>query len=115
MNIESKRNIVNYEIGAAKLQKRAYIDSLDEKPMYEILACWEKYAAVLDTAGYECAPRFAFSGTLFSETGSAPIEFNAIDPQLDAALLCYADWVEQGRFIKSGAFEIVLGAETASS
>ncbi|GHV43354.1 ABC transporter permease [Spirochaetia bacterium] len=113
MNIESKRNIVNYEMGAAKLQERAYLDLLDEKPMYENFAGWETYAAALDAAGYDSAPRFVFSGTLFSETGSAPIELNAIDPEADAALLRYADWVEQGRFIKSGAFEIVLGAETA--
>ncbi|GHT85784.1 ABC transporter permease [Spirochaetia bacterium] len=113
MNIESKRNIVNYEMGAAKLQTRAYLDLLDEKPMYENFAGWERYAAALDAAGYDSAPRFVFSGALFSETGSAPIEFNAIDPGADAALLRYADWVEQGRFINSGAFEIVLGAETA--
>ncbi|GHV84302.1 hypothetical protein AGMMS50212_16420 [Spirochaetia bacterium] len=113
MNIESKRNIVNYEMGAAKLQARAYLDLLDEKPMYENFTDWETYAAALDTAGYDSAPRFVFSGTLFSETGSAPIEFNAIDPEADAALLRYAGWVEQGRFIESGAFEIVLGAETA--
>ncbi|GHT74434.1 ABC transporter permease [Spirochaetia bacterium] len=113
MNIESKRNIVNYEMGAAKLQARAYIDQLDEKPMYENFDGWETYAAALDAAGYDSAARFVFSGTLYSETGSAPIEFNAIDPGADASLLRYAGWVEQGRFIKSGAFEIVLGAETA--
>ncbi|GHV78261.1 ABC transporter permease [Spirochaetia bacterium] len=113
MNIESKRNIVSYEMGAAKLQARAYIDKLDEKPMYENFAGWTSYAAALDAAGYDSAPRFVFSGTLFSETGSAPIEFNAVDPEDDAALLRYAGWVEQGRYIQSGAFEIVLGAETA--
>jgi ABC-type lipoprotein release transport system permease subunit len=113
MNIESKRNIVSYEMGAAKLQTRAYIDKLDEKPMYENFDGWERYAAALDTAGYDSAPRFVFSGTLFSETGSAPVEFNAVDPGADASLLRYADWVEQGRYIRSGAFEIVLGAETA--
>jgi ABC-type lipoprotein release transport system permease subunit len=113
MNIESKRNIVSYEMGAAKLQTRAYLDKLDEKPMYENFAGWERYAAALDAAGYDTAPRFVFGGTLFSEAGSAPMEFNAVDPAGDAALLRYADWVEQGRYIESGAFEIVLGAETA--
>jgi ABC-type lipoprotein release transport system permease subunit len=113
MNIDSKRNIVSYETGAAKLQARAYIDKLDEKPMYENFADWERYATALDTAGYDSAPRFVFGGTLYSETGSAPVEFNAVDPEADAALLRYADWVEQGRYIESGAFEIVLGSETA--
>jgi ABC-type lipoprotein release transport system permease subunit len=81
--------------------------------MYENFAAWENYAAALDAAGYASAPRFVFGGTLFSETGSAPIEFNAVDPAADAKLLRYADWVEQGRFIERGAFEIILGAETA--
>ncbi|GMO13400.1 MAG: ABC transporter permease [Treponemataceae bacterium] len=113
MGIDSKRNIVGYEMGAAKLQKRAYIDLLDEKPMYENFGDWEKYAAALDAAGYNSAPRFVFSGTLYSETGSAPIEFNAVDPAADETLLRYTEWVEQGRAIESGAFEIVLGAQTA--
>jgi ABC-type lipoprotein release transport system permease subunit len=113
MNIESERNIVSYEMGAAKLQTRSYVDKLDEKPMYENFDDWEPYAAALDAAGYDSAPRFVFGGTLFSETGSAPVEFNAVDPAADAALLRYAAWVEQGRYIESGAFEIVLGAETA--
>jgi putative ABC transport system permease protein len=35
MEIDSKRNIVGYETGAAKLQTKMYFDKLTDRPMYE--------------------------------------------------------------------------------
>jgi ABC-type lipoprotein release transport system permease subunit len=113
MNIESRRNIVNYETGAAKIQGRAYFEKKDELPMYESFADWERYAEALDAAGYHAAPRFVFTGTLYSETGSAPMEFIALDPDAEAKVLRYSSWMEAGRFVKNGAFEIALGTMAA--
>ncbi|MDR0643922.1 MAG: FtsX-like permease family protein [Treponema sp.] len=113
MNLESRRNIVIYEMGAAKFQTKAYFEKQDERPMYENFADWQKYADALDKAGYDSAPRFVFTGILYSETSSAPIEFNAVDPSADQNLLRYASYVESGRFIKNGEFAIVLGNVTA--
>jgi ABC-type lipoprotein release transport system permease subunit len=113
MNVESKRNIVSYEIGAAKLQTKMYFEKLDDKPMYENFENWERYEAALDRAGFSAAPRFVFTGTLYSETGAAPVVFNAVDPALDSGVLRVATALDAGRYIKNGAFEIILGNMTA--
>jgi ABC-type lipoprotein release transport system permease subunit len=113
MNIDSVRNIANFETGAAKLQTRAYHERKDELPMYESFGQWEQWAAALDRAGYDSAPRFVFSGTIYSESASAPMEFIACDPPSEARVLHYPEYMESGRYIKNRAFEIVLGAITA--
>lgn len=82
-------------------------------PGYENFAGWEKYQNILDEAGYYSAPRFVFSGTLFSTDGSAPILFNAVEPIAEAKVLRYASYIETGRYIENGAFEIALGALVA--
>jgi ABC-type lipoprotein release transport system permease subunit len=113
MNVNSKRNIVSYEIGAAKLQTKMYFEKLDDKPMYENFENWERYRTALNRAGYSAAPRFVFTGTLYSETGTAPVVFNAVDPVLDPEVLGVAVTLDAGRYIKNGAFEIILGNMTA--
>lgn len=113
MNIDSRRNIASYEIGAAKLQAKAYFDKKDDLPMYENFGRWEQSAAALDEAGYDSAPRFVFTGTIYTEAASAPMQFIGCDPAAEARLLRYPDYIESGRFIRNGAFEIVLGAVTA--
>jgi len=113
MNLDSKRNIVSYEIGAAKLQTRAYFDRKDELPMYENFAGWKEYAAAFEEAGYASAPRFVFAGTLYSRSGSAPMVFNAVDPAREVRLLRYPDYLEAGRFPRPGRREIAVGTMAA--
>jgi ABC-type lipoprotein release transport system permease subunit len=113
MNIDSERNIANFEIGAAKLQTKAYYAKKDELPMYESFDNQEAIAAALDKAGYAAAPRFVFTGTLYSETASAPMVFIGCDPASEERVLHYPEYIESGRYIRGGAFEIVLGAVTA--
>ncbi|MDR0403022.1 MAG: FtsX-like permease family protein [Treponema sp.] len=113
MNIDSIRNIACFEIGAAKLQAKVYYDKKDELPMYESFDRWEEYASALDGAGYDSAPRFVFTGTIYSESASAPMVFTGCDPAAEKRVLRYTEYIESGRFIQDGAFEIVLGAVTA--
>jgi ABC-type lipoprotein release transport system permease subunit len=121
MRLDSQRNIVSYETGAAKLQRAAYVDKLDELPMYENFDGWAAYAAALDRAGYAAAPRFVFSGTLYSENGSAPVLFIGCDPDAERAVLRWPDFIEDGVPLRNGitgdnglpAPQIVLGAMTA--
>ena len=42
MAIESRRNIVNFEMGAAKLQTKLYFEKKDEMPSYESFMGWEE-------------------------------------------------------------------------
>ncbi|MDR1250717.1 MAG: FtsX-like permease family protein [Treponema sp.] len=113
MNIDSERNIANFEIGAAKLQTKAYYAKKDELPMYESFDNREAIVPALDKAGYAAAPRFVFTGTLYSETASAPMVFIGCDPGAEERVLRYPEYIESGRYIRGGAFEIVLGAVTA--
>jgi putative ABC transport system permease protein len=113
MNLESRRNIVSYEIGAAKIQTKAYFEKKDDLPMYEAFSGWEGLSESLSRAGYDSAPRFVFSGTLYSRTGTAPILFNGVDPEREARLLRYTAYMESGRYPLPGAAEIALGTMAA--
>jgi ABC-type lipoprotein release transport system permease subunit len=113
MFMESRRNIINYEMGAAKLQTKLYFNKKDELPGYESFAGWEDYAEILEKAGYNAAPRYTFSGTLYSLTGSAPVVINACDPDAEARTLAYTSYVEPGRYIQKNEFGIALGLMTA--
>jgi ABC-type lipoprotein release transport system permease subunit len=113
MLVESRRNIVNYEIGAAKLQSKLYFEKKDDYPSYETFAGWEAYKNALDQAGYYAAPRYVFSGTLYALSGSAPLLFNAVDPNAETEVLRYASWIESGRYVRNGEFALVLGTMAA--
>ena len=113
MAVESRRNIVNYDVSAAKLQTKLYFEKKDEKPGYENFKGWERYRDALDREGYNSAPRFVFSGLMFSNSGSAPILFNAVDPESEAKVLLYTQYVDFGRYPENGKFEIALGTLAA--
>jgi ABC-type lipoprotein release transport system permease subunit len=113
MIIDSRRNIVNYEMGAAKLQTKLYFEKKDEMPSYENFTGWEKYHNALDTEGYVSAPRYVFSGTLFSTSGSAPIVFYGVDPAFEAETMRYVPYVDFGCYVQNGDFGIALGTFAA--
>ena len=113
MSIESRRNIVNFEIGAAKLQTKLYFEKKDEMPSYENFTDWEIYRDALNREGYVSAPRFTFSGTLFSTSGSAPIMFYGVDPSAEEEVLRYVPYVDFGRYVQNGKLEIALGTVAA--
>ncbi|MDR2098303.1 MAG: FtsX-like permease family protein [Spirochaetaceae bacterium] len=113
MNLESIRNIVCYEIGAAKLQKREYFENKDELPMYENFDSWRVYADALHKGGYASAPRFVFQATIYTERGFAPVIINAVEPEREERLLRYTKYIEDGRYINPGGFEIVIGSMLA--
>lgn len=113
MNLESRRNIVAYEAGAAKIQTPAYFVNKDELPMYENFADWEPLASALGAEGYQVAPRFVFTGTLYSRWGSAPMVFNAVDPIREPSVLRYGNFLEAGRLPRPGRLEMAVGTVVA--
>jgi ABC-type lipoprotein release transport system permease subunit len=113
MIIDSRRNIVNYEMGAAKLQTKLYFEKKDEMPSYENFSDWEIYHDALDTEGYVSAPRYVFSGTLSSISGSAPIVFYGVDPAFEAETMRYVPYMDFGRYVQNGDFGIALGTFAA--
>ena len=113
MQIESRRNIVNYEIGAAKLQTNLYFEKKDEMPSYENFRNWQLYRDALSREGYAAAPRYVFNGTMFSLSGSVPIRFFAVDPDSEREVLRYVPYVDFGRYVQNERFEIALGTVAA--
>ncbi|HOX33561.1 MAG TPA: FtsX-like permease family protein [Spirochaetales bacterium] len=113
MNLDSRRNIVSYEIGAAKVQAAAYFEKKDELPMHESFAGWKPLAESLERAGYAVAPRFVFSGTLYSRSGSAPLVIDAVDVGLEGRVLRYPSSLEAGRFPAPGRLELAIGSMAA--
>jgi len=113
MIIDSQRNIVNYEMGAAKLQTKLYFEKKDEMPSYENFYGWEIYSDALSGEGYVSAPHYVFSGTLFSISGSAPIVFYGVDPAFEAETMRYVPFVDFGRYVQNGDFGIALGTVAA--
>lgn len=109
MNLDSRRNIVSYETGAAKIQTVGYFEKKDDLPMYESFSHWRRTVQALEAAGYIAAPRMVFSGTLYSRSGSAPMVFHGVDPEAERRVLRYTNYLELGRYPKVGAFEIALG------
>ena len=113
MALESRRNIVNYDMSAAKLQTKLYFERHDEKPGYENFTGWERYRDALGREGYNTAPRYVFNGMMLSNSGSAPVTVNAVDPEAEARVLHYAPYVDFGRYPESGKFELAIGTLAA--
>lgn len=113
MAIISRRNIVNFEMGAAKLQTHLHFERFDELPSYEVFHGWEIYREALFREGFYSAPRYVFAGTLFSRTASAPVLFHGVDPVFEAQALRYVPYIEHGRYVQDGRFEIALGIMAA--
>lgn len=67
MNLDSRRNIVSYEMGAAKIQTKTYFDKKDELPMYESFTGWQSIASALERSGYDAAP------VSYSQVPSTPV------------------------------------------
>lgn len=113
MNLDSRRNIVMYEIGAAKIQRDSYYDKKEDLPMYESFTEWKAIGDKLERAGYQYSPRFVFSATVHSKTASAPLVVNGVDLERDRALLKYLEYISFGREPQPGTREVVVGAMLA--
>lgn len=113
MNLDSRRNIVSYEMGAAKIQTKEYFAEKDDLPMYWNFRGWERISAKLSAAGYDSAPRFVFAGTLYSRSGSAPMVFNAVDFPSEGRVLRYGSYLEAGRLPFPGKLELAVGTLAA--
>ncbi len=115
-NTESRRNIVNFETGAARIYSRAYWDKREELPLHEGFGGFAPLVERLRSLGYEAAPRATFVGTLLSREEELPFIFMGIDPEAERRMLRYHAYVERadgGHFPRDGVFEVLLGVRGA--
>jgi ABC-type lipoprotein release transport system permease subunit len=116
-NTESRRNLVNFEMGAAKIYSKAYWEKKDEFPLYEGFSNYRGLTDALRGAGYDAAPRATFVGTLLSRNEELPFVFIGMDPAAEKKTLRYYRYVETadgGHFPRDGVFEILLGVKGAT-
>lgn len=113
IDIDSRRNLVNFETGEAKIYKKAYFDIKDEVPMYETFINYENILSELSSIGYNASPRVKFSGSLLSKNGELPFLFVGVDPYLEKETFITYNFIEKGRFINKGKFEVILGIKGA--
>jgi ABC-type lipoprotein release transport system permease subunit len=116
VNTESRRNLVNYEMGAATIFSRAYWDDIDELPLYEGFRDYQGLLARLAAEGYDAAPRATFVGTLLSPEEELPFVFTGMDPEAERRLFRYHNFIDTdngGHLPRDGVFEIMLGVKGA--
>lgn len=113
MENESKINLVNYETGEAKIYKKEYFDKKDEIPMHEGFYDYEQIIKSLDDNGYVASPHYKFGGSLMSSTIELPFLFLGVDAEAEKDLFLIDKYIEKGRFIENGNFEIMIGARGA--
>ena len=116
MNIDSKRNLVNFETGSSRIYSKKYFENKDELPLYESFNNYNQIINKLDNAGYDAVPHAVFVGSLFSNNSEFPFKFIGVDPKVDGKIFKYNEWFEKGtnsRFVEDNKFEIALGVKGA--
>jgi ABC-type lipoprotein release transport system permease subunit len=116
VNTESRRNLVNYEMGAATIFPRAYWEQIDDLPLYEGFQDYQGLLERLAAEGYDAAPRATFVGTLLSPDEELPFVFTGMDPEAERRLFRYHRYIDTengGHLPRDGVFEILLGVKGA--
>ena len=113
MNIDSQRNIINFETGSIKIYNKAFFEKKDEIPTYENFKGAGKIVKRLQDNGWNAAERVVFTGSLISPEQEIPAEFIGIDIKNEQSVLYYQNFVDKGRFIQNGEYEILIGSRLA--
>lgn len=113
IEIDSMRNLVNYEIGSAKIYSKEYFKKKDEIPSHEVFNNYKEIVSALNKSGYSAAPRFAFKGLLIGREKDATFLFYGIEPSLENEVFRYNKFIESGEFVKDNEFKIMIGTNGA--
>ena len=115
-NTESRRNLLNYEMGAATIYSKSYWAKHEELPLYEGFGDYGPIISRLNESGYEAAPRAAFVGTLLSRKEELPFVFTGVVPSIERRVFRYESYIERdggAHPLRNGSFEILLGVRGA--
>lgn len=114
-DIDTQRNIVNYETGSVKIYNKNYYEIKDEMPMYETFYNYKNIINKMEENGWNAAPRVVFTGSLISPSQEVGFIFAGIDIELEKGVLKYHNYIENGVMPQPGKFEILLGRRGANS
>jgi ABC-type lipoprotein release transport system permease subunit len=107
--LESERNIVWYEAGAAKVLRREYLEQLQNLPLKQVIEDPAAVERALSRPGVAATRRVVFSGELFLGEGSLFVKAVALDPATDGRVFRLEETVVAGRFLRPGEPELLLG------
>lgn len=106
---ESERNIVWYEAGSAKVMNRRYLEEIQSMPLKQVVEDPAAVERALAGLGLATARRTVFPGELFAGEGSLFVKAVALDPVTDGRVFRLAETVQEGRFLRAGRQEVLLG------
>lgn len=114
--IESDRNIIWYETGAAQVVHREYLNERDERPLGHVVEQRTSLEEELRQAGFAVTARTVFNAEMivfrdpFPEDGSIHVTAYGIDPRQDDEVFRVSNAVSSGRFLEPDDEGILLGS-----
>jgi putative ABC transport system permease protein len=116
--METVRNLIYFETGPARIMQKKYWEEKDYMIISYYLEDPEAIQAALKKAGYESTQRISFIGNIMNleqREGSFQIKMAAIDVKTDGVVFKLEDGIgaENGRFLRSGEPEIIIGKDLA--
>jgi ABC-type lipoprotein release transport system permease subunit len=107
--LESRRNIVWYEAGSAKVLNRQFLAEIQTMPLKEVIPDPAAVERALSGLGLATARRTVFPAELFAGEGSLSVKAVALDPATDGRVFRLAETVQEGRFLQADRQEMLLG------
>ncbi len=113
---ESERNLIWYETSSARVLNQQYWEEKDQLPLKYVIENPEAVTDRLQELNIPAAPRIVFGGELivrenpFEQDGSLPVKIFAIDPEKDNRVFRFNETIKEGRSLKSGEENILMGA-----
>lgn len=112
---ESERNIIWYEAGSAKVMNRQYLEEIQTIPLKQVISDPAAVERALEGSDAAATRRVVFSAELFvgledgSGEGSLFVKGVGLDPETDGRVFRLAETVREGRFLRVGEPELLLG------
>jgi ABC-type lipoprotein release transport system permease subunit len=116
VDIDSVRNLKWFETSSLRVMHESYWDDRLLLPLDMSVQDVDDLLGHLRSEGYKATPRINFSADLilsgneFGEDGNLSVMATAIDPESDGDVFRFPQTLVEGRMIKAGANEVVLGS-----
>ncbi len=114
--VESARNIRDYETGEVKIFAEGYFGDRQFLPFDTFLEADSRLSIEALLAAYRFAPRvlaaaeMVFSEEFFDVAGAVTVKLHAVDPEREAAVFRTPGSLESGRWLLPGDSGIVIGS-----
>ncbi len=114
--LDSDRNIVWYETGAAQVIHHQYLKERDERNLNHVIEDQDALARELRRGGFAVAPRTVFNAEMilfrdpFPEDGNVPVMAYGIDPLQDDTVFRISQSLRDGRFLEPDEEGVLLGS-----